>query len=64
MNLKILLPSEVFAEKTGVSRVVAETPQGSFGLVGVMRRWSTLLEELGMPPLLRSDWIPPDASGH
>jgi len=43
---------------------VLRSPQGSFGLVGVMRRWSTLLEELGMPPLLRSDWIPPDASGH
>jgi hypothetical protein len=43
---------------------VLRSPQGSFGLVGVMRRWSTLLDELGMPPLLRADWIPPDASGH
>lgn len=33
MNLKILLPFEVFAEKTGVSRIVAETPGGSFGLL-------------------------------
>jgi F-type H+-transporting ATPase subunit epsilon len=33
MNLKILLPFEVFAEKTGVSRIVAETPEGSFGLL-------------------------------
>jgi F-type H+-transporting ATPase subunit epsilon len=32
MNLKILLPFEIFAEKTGVARIVAETPQGSFGL--------------------------------
>ena len=32
MNLKILLPFEVFAEKTGVSRIVAETRDGSFGL--------------------------------
>jgi F-type H+-transporting ATPase subunit epsilon len=32
MNLKILLPFEVFAEKTGVSRIVAETREGSFGL--------------------------------
>ncbi len=31
MNLKILLPSEVFAEKTEVSRLVAETREGSFG---------------------------------
>ena len=33
MNLKILLPFQVFAEKTGVLRVVAETHQGSFGLL-------------------------------
>jgi F-type H+-transporting ATPase subunit epsilon len=33
MTLKILLPFQVFADKTGVSRVVAETRQGSFGLL-------------------------------
>jgi F-type H+-transporting ATPase subunit epsilon len=33
MTLKILLPSEVFAQKTGVSRIVAETQEGSFGLL-------------------------------
>jgi F-type H+-transporting ATPase subunit epsilon len=33
MNLKILLPFEIFAEKTGVSRIVAETHEGSFGLL-------------------------------
>ena len=33
MNLKILLPFRVFAEKSGVSRIVAETPDGSFGLL-------------------------------
>jgi len=33
MNLKILVPFAVFAEKTGVSRVVAETRGGSFGLL-------------------------------
>lgn len=33
MNLKILLPFEVFAEKEGVSRIVAETRSGSFGLL-------------------------------
>ena len=33
MNLKILLPFQVFAEKTGVSRIVAETGEGSFGLL-------------------------------
>lgn len=33
MNLRILLPFSIFAEKTGVSRIVAETRQGSFGLL-------------------------------
>lgn len=33
MNLKILLPFKVFAEKTSVSRIVAETREGSFGLL-------------------------------
>ena len=33
MNLTILLPFQVFAEKTDVSRIVAETPDGSFGLL-------------------------------
>jgi F-type H+-transporting ATPase subunit epsilon len=33
MHLKILLPFQVFAEKTGVSRIVAETREGSFGLL-------------------------------
>jgi F-type H+-transporting ATPase subunit epsilon len=33
MNLKILLPFQIFAAKTGVSRIVAETRDGSFGLL-------------------------------
>ena len=33
MNLKILLPFQIFAEKTGVLRVVAETRDGSFGIL-------------------------------
>jgi len=33
MNLKILLPFQVFAEKTGVLRIVAESREGSFGLL-------------------------------
>ena len=32
MNLKILLPFQIFAEKTDVSRIVAETRAGSMGL--------------------------------
>ena len=33
MTLKVLLPFQIFAEKTGVSRIVAETREGSFGLL-------------------------------
>ena len=33
MNLNVLLPFGIFAEKTGVSRIVAETREGSFGLL-------------------------------
>ena len=33
MKLKVLLPFQVFAEIEGVQRIVAETPQGSFGLL-------------------------------
>lgn len=33
MNLKILLPFKVFAEVTGVARIVAHTGDGSFGLL-------------------------------
>jgi F-type H+-transporting ATPase subunit epsilon len=33
INLKILLPYKIFAEKTGVSRIVAESRAGSFGLL-------------------------------
>lgn len=33
MNLSILLPYQVFTRQTGVSRIVAETPEGSFGFL-------------------------------
>jgi F-type H+-transporting ATPase subunit epsilon len=33
MNLKLLLPFRVFAQATGVTRIVAETRDGSFGLL-------------------------------
>jgi F-type H+-transporting ATPase subunit epsilon len=33
MNLKVLLPFRVFAQYTGVSRIVAETREGSLGLL-------------------------------
>jgi F-type H+-transporting ATPase subunit epsilon len=33
MNLKILLPFGIFAEQSGVSRIVAETGEGSFGIL-------------------------------
>src|ERR1700722_16887851 len=33
ISLRVLLPFQVFAEKSGVSRIVAETGEGSFGLL-------------------------------
>jgi F-type H+-transporting ATPase subunit epsilon len=33
MHLKILLPYGVFADRPSVSRIVAETGHGSFGLL-------------------------------
>jgi F-type H+-transporting ATPase subunit epsilon len=33
MRLKVLLPFRVFADKTDVTRIVAETRDGSFGLL-------------------------------
>ena len=33
MHLEVLLPFGVFVDRTGVSRIVAETPEGSFGLL-------------------------------
>ena len=33
MHLKVLLPFRIFADKTSVSRIVAETREGSFGLL-------------------------------
>ena len=33
MHLKVLVPFQIFADKNGVSRIVAETGSGSFGLL-------------------------------
>ena len=33
MKLKVLLPYQVFAEIDEVNRIIAETPQGAFGLL-------------------------------
>ena len=33
MNLKVLLPFRIFAEETDVLRIVAETREGSFGVL-------------------------------
>ena len=33
MNLRILLPSKIFTEKSEVSRIVAETGNGAFGIL-------------------------------
>jgi F-type H+-transporting ATPase subunit epsilon len=33
MNLKVLLPYKIFAQKNGVKRIVARSSEGSFGLL-------------------------------
>jgi F-type H+-transporting ATPase subunit epsilon len=33
MNLKVLMPFGIFTEKAGISRIVAETQEGLFGLL-------------------------------
>ncbi len=33
MNLKVLLPFQVFADQAGVTRIVAETREGAFGIL-------------------------------
>ncbi len=33
MHLKVLLPFQIFADETNVSRIIAETEEGSFGLL-------------------------------
>ena len=33
MNLKVLLPFQVFADAVGVARIVAETREGAFGIL-------------------------------
>jgi F-type H+-transporting ATPase subunit epsilon len=33
MHLKVLLPFQIFAQKSDVVRIVAEMPEGSFGLL-------------------------------
>jgi len=33
MNLKVLLPFRIFTEQTGVTRIVVETRQGSYGFL-------------------------------
>jgi F-type H+-transporting ATPase subunit epsilon len=44
MHLKILLPSGIFADQSGVSRIVAETRGGSFGLLPRRRDCVAALE--------------------
>jgi F-type H+-transporting ATPase subunit epsilon len=44
MNLKVLLPFQVFADETDVVRIVAETPDGCFGLLPHRRDCVAALE--------------------
>jgi hypothetical protein len=39
---------------------ILRSPEGAFGLVGLTRRWSPLLEQLGLPPLLPDVWVSRD----
>jgi hypothetical protein len=39
---------------------VLRSPEGAFGLVGLTRRWTPLLDQLGLPPLLPDVWIDKD----
>lgn len=43
MTLKVLVPFEVFAVHSGVLRIVAETPAGSFGLLPRRRDCAAVL---------------------
>ncbi len=43
MNLKLLLPFRVFADVRDVTRIVAETPEGAFGLLPRRRDCVTAL---------------------
>ena len=38
---------------------ILRSPDGPFGLIRLTRRWTTLLDEFGLPPLLPPSWIPP-----
>jgi hypothetical protein len=39
------------------------SPEGAFGLLRLTRRWSPVLDEFGLPPLLPSSWVPAMPAG-
>ena len=41
---------------------VLRSPEGLLGLIGLTRRWTPLLDELDLPPLLPPSWIAPAQS--
>jgi hypothetical protein len=41
---------------------VLRSPEGAFGLVGLTRRWTPQLDQLGLPPLLPDVWMDKDAA--
>jgi hypothetical protein len=43
---------------------VLRSPEGAFGLVGLTRRWTPVLDQLGLPPLLPDAWMDKDAGPH
>ena len=36
---------------------ILRSPQGPFAILGLARRWSDALDELGLPPLLPPKWV-------
>lgn len=44
MKLRVLLPYQIFAEVDDVQRIVAETPQGSFGILPQRLDCTAMLE--------------------
>jgi hypothetical protein len=38
------------------------SPEGAFGMISLTRRWVSILEDLGLPALLPSDWASDDTA--
>lgn len=36
---------------------ILRSPEGAFGLIGIARRWTPILDQLGLPSVLPSRWV-------